>query len=132
MPVSQLVQESPISASRLILVIDDNVDAAASLGMLLELSGNEVLLAHSGEDGLRIARKRRPSAIVVDIGLPGIDGYQVAQALRREPWGQHVRLIALTGWGQTSDKESAANAGFDHHLTKPADADEVHRLIATR
>lgn len=130
-PVSATAQAPRTNASRLILIIDDNVDAAASLGMLLELSGNEVLLAHSGEEGILVARQHRPTAIIIDIGLPGMDGYQVAQELRQEPWGRHVRLIALTGWGQTRDKEAAAAAGFDYHLTKPADADEVHQLIAT-
>ncbi|MDP9066261.1 MAG: ATP-binding protein, partial [Pseudomonadota bacterium] len=116
-------------AAGLILLIDDKVDAAASLGMLLELSDNEVIIAHSGEDGLKAAEKHRPAAIIVDIGLPGMNGYQVAQAVRAESWGAPVLLIALTGWGQTSDKERAKLAGFDHHLTKPADVDEVHALI---
>ncbi len=114
---------------RLILVIDDNGDAAATLGMLLELSNNEVLTAHSGEAGLDIARQRKPAAIVVDIGLPGIDGYEVARTIRREPWGQTILLVALTGWGQTADKQRALAAGFDHHLTKPADPDALQSLI---
>ena len=97
--------------------------------MLLELSNNEVLTAHSGESGIDIARQRRPAAIVVDIGLPGIDGYEVARTIRREPWGQSTFLIALTGWGQAADKERASAAGFDHHLTKPADPDALEELI---
>lgn len=116
-------------AARLILIIDDNADAAATLGMLLELSSNEVLTAHSGESGIDIARQRRPAAIVVDIGLPGVDGYEVARTIRREPWGETTLLIALTGWGQTADKERALAAGFDHHLTKPADPDALEELI---
>ena len=117
------------AAARLILVIDDNADAAATLGMLLELSNNEVLTAHSGEAGIDIARQRRPAAIVIDIGLPGIDGYEVARTIRRESWGQATLLIALTGWGQIADKERALAAGFDHHLTKPADPDALQELI---
>jgi len=116
-------------AARLILVIDDNRDAATSLGMLLELSDNEVLTAYSGDEGLDIARRRQPAAIVIDIGLPGIDGYEVAKAIRREPWGSSALLIALTGWGQAADKQRALAAGFDHHLTKPADPDAVQALI---
>ena len=117
------------SPARLVLVIDDNGGAAATLGMLLELSDNEVLTAHSGEDGLDIARRRKPAAIVVDIGLPGIDGYEVARTIRREPWGQTTLLVALTGWGQAADKQRALAAGFDHHLTKPADPDALQSLI---
>ncbi len=119
----------PANAARLILVIDDNGDAAATLSMLLELSNNEVLTAPSGEEGLNIARQRRPAAIVVDIGLPGIDGYQVARTIRSELWGHAILLIALTGWGQAADKERALAAGFDHHLTKPADPDALQNLI---
>jgi signal transduction histidine kinase/ActR/RegA family two-component response regulator len=119
----------PTHPARLILVIDDNGDAATTLAMLLELSNNEVLTAHSGEAGLRIARERQPAALVVDIGLPGIDGYEVARTVRREAWGQGTLLIALTGWGQTADKERALAAGFDHHLTKPADPDTLQKLI---
>ena len=139
LPASVLTATAPVEppappitkpvASRLILVIDDNADAAATLGMLLELSNNEVLTAHSGESGIDIARQRRPAAIVVDIGLPGIDGYEVARTIRREPWGQGTFLIALTGWGQAADKERASAAGFDHHLTKPADPDALEELI---
>jgi signal transduction histidine kinase/CHASE3 domain sensor protein/ActR/RegA family two-component response regulator len=119
----------PADSARLILVIDDNVDAAATLGMLLELSNNEVLTANSGEQGLDLARQRQPAAVVIDIGLPGMDGYEVAKAIRRESWGHATFLIALTGWGQTSDKERALAAGFDQHLTKPADPDALQELI---
>jgi CheY-like chemotaxis protein len=126
-PASQAPK--PTGAARLILVIDDNADAAATLGMLLELSNNAVLTAHSGEAGIDIARQRRPAAIVIDIGLPGIDGYEVARTIRREPWGHATLLIALTGWGQAADKERALAAGFDHHLTKPADPEALEELI---
>ncbi|HEY0745959.1 MAG TPA: CHASE3 domain-containing protein [Steroidobacteraceae bacterium] len=124
-----LVPLKRINASRLILIIDDNADAAASLGMLLELAGSEVLIAHTGEAGIDVACQYRPNAIIVDIGLPGINGYEVAETLRKEPWCVDVLLIALTGWGQTDDKHRARAAGFDHHVTKPADPDELNRLI---
>lgn len=117
------------AAQRRTLIIDDNADAAATLGMLLELSNNEVLIAHSGEAGLELARERRPDVILVDIGLPGMDGHEVAKAIRREPWGRTTLLIALTGWGQAADKQRAIAAGFDHHLTKPADPDALQELI---
>ncbi len=121
---------APAAGADLVLIIDDNRDAAASLGMLLELSANEVLIAHSGESGLELARRRVPTAIIVDIGLPGIDGYEVARRIRREPWGEGTLLIALTGWGQASDKARAEAAGFDHHLTKPADPDALQELLS--
>lgn len=139
LPASVITQALRVDASpqsleraispRVILIIDDNRDAAATLGMLLELSNNEVLTAASGEDGLAIARERRPMAMVVDIGLPGIDGYQVARSIRLEPWGKSALLIALTGWGQGADKERALAAGFNHHLTKPADPDVLQDLL---
>ena len=123
------VKSDFVHASRVLLIIDDNVDAAASLGMLLEISGNDVLLAHSGEDGLKVAREHHPEAVIIDIGLPGMNGYEVAQALRAEPEGRDILLIALSGWGQTEDKERAVSSGFNHHVTKPADPDEVEQLI---
>ncbi len=112
--------------SRLILIVDDNVDAAASLGMLLELAGNEVLVTHSGADAIAAARLHHPSIVILDIGMPQLDGYQVAAALRREARGSELLLIALTGWGQTEDKQRALQAGFDYHFTKPVDLDAIH------
>jgi two-component system CheB/CheR fusion protein len=116
--------------SRLILIVDDNVDAAASLGMLLELSGNEVLVAHNGRDALAVARLHQPSVVILDIGMPQLDGYQVAETLRRETRGPDILLIALTGWGQSEDKQRALQAGFDHHFTKPVDLDAIQNAIA--
>jgi CheY-like chemotaxis protein len=93
------------------------------------LAGSEVLTTHTGEAGIEVARQYRPNAIIIDIGLPGMNGYAVAEILRKEPWCADVLLIALTGWGQTDDKDRALAAGFDHHVTKPADPDELNRLI---
>jgi CheY-like chemotaxis protein len=116
--------------SRLILIVDDNVDAAASLGMLLELAGNEVLVSHSGTDAIAAARLYHPSIVILDIGMPQLDGYQVAAALRREARGSELLLIALTGWGQTEDKQRALQAGFDYHFTKPVELDAIQNTIA--
>jgi signal transduction histidine kinase/ActR/RegA family two-component response regulator len=121
---------APFDGSRLILIVDDNVDAAASLAMLLELSGNEVLVAHTGQDAIDVARRYRPSIVILDIGLPRLDGYQVAQALRSDWQGARLLIIALTGWGQVQDKQRAMNAGFDYHFTKPVDVDAIQDAIA--
>jgi CheY-like chemotaxis protein len=113
-----------------VLVADDNRDAAVSLGVLLELSDHEVLIAHDGEDALKIAREAMPDAMILDIGMPRLTGDQVARAVRSEPWGQRVYLVAVTGWGEPEDKERASAAGFDHHLTKPVDVDVMEKLLA--
>jgi CheY-like chemotaxis protein len=112
-----------------VLVADDNRDAALSLGALLEMSDHEVLIAHDGEEALRIARHAMPDAMILDIGMPRLSGDQVARAVRNEPWGRRVFLVAVTGWGEPEDKERASAAGFDHHLTKPIDVDELEKLL---
>ncbi len=104
-----------------ILVVDDNVDMANSLGTLLEQAGHTITTAHDGLAALAAARKFHPDAIVLDIGLPGLDGYRVAEALRREPAFANVRLVAVSGYGQAEDRNRAKAAGFDHHLVKPVD-----------
>jgi CheY-like chemotaxis protein len=110
-------------------VVDDNRDAAESLGMILNLYGHEVELAHSGMRALEIANSRPPDIGVLDIGMPDLSGYEVAERIRDEEWGKNVTLIALTGWGQESDKQRALLAGFDHHLTKPIDPEQLKRLF---
>ena len=112
-----------------ILIADDNRDAAQSLGTLLELSNHEVLIANDGEEALRIARQTMPDAMILDIGMPRLTGDQVARAIRSEAWGGKVLMIAVTGWGEPEDKASATAAGFDHHLTKPIDIDEMEKLL---
>ena len=113
----------------LVLVADDNVDAAESLGMLLEMAGCEVLLVRDGVEAVKLAQQRRPQVAVLDIGMPGLNGYQVAEQIRAAGWGKEVLLIAATGWGQAADKARALAAGFDHHLTKPIDSDQLEALI---
>ncbi len=112
-----------------ILIADDNRDAADSLGMLLELAGHDVKVAHSGAAALAAGETYRPDVVILDIGMPDMSGYDVARAARRESWGRSVHLIALTGWGQASDKERAMAAGFDRHLVKPIDADILSALL---
>jgi two-component system CheB/CheR fusion protein len=121
--------EEKAGTPRRILVADDNRDNADSLSMLLKLSGHEVHLAHSGTAAFESAKRLRPDIGVFDIGMPDLDGYQLAERIRHEAWGKKIRLIALTGWGQESDKRRAHLAGFDHHLTKPVDPDQLERLF---
>jgi len=112
-----------------VLLADDNHDAADSLAMLLEMNGYLVTVGYNGSQALELARKSRPSVMILDIGMPDITGFEVARRVRTEPWGQGIFLIAVTGWGQKEDKARAAIAGFDHHLTKPVDPDEVENVL---
>jgi PAS domain S-box-containing protein len=116
---------------RRVLVVDDNVDSAESLAMVLRLSGHEVRTVHEGAAVLGAARDFRPQAVLLDIGLPGgLTGYDLAPRLRGEPGLGSVLLIALTGYGQEEDRRRAREVGFDHHLTKPADLSVLHALLA--
>ena len=120
------------TAQRLrILVVEDNRDAAESLRMLLGLMGHDVKVTFSGPDGLAAASSWNPQAVVCDIGLPGLDGYGVARALRQKPATAQVRLIALTGYGSDDDRRRAHEAGFDFHLVKPAAPELLQELLTT-
>ncbi len=114
---------------RRVLLADDNRDAADSLAVLLELAGHEVRVAYLGRDALTLAQEFRPDTAVLDIGMPDLNGYEVAAALRRESWGRDLRLIALTGWGQDSDRRRAREAGFDLLLVKPVDPDRLQESL---
>lgn len=108
-----------------VLIIDDNEDAAESLAMLLEAEGHLTCTANDGKTGLQRASDFPADAIVLDIGLPDLDGYEVARLIRQKPSGENTLLIAVTGWGQEKDRQAAASAGFDFHFTKPVDLDEL-------
>jgi PAS domain S-box-containing protein len=124
--------EAPGPAGLRILVADDNVDAASMLAELLRLSGHEVRVAHDGRAALATAQAFRPELALLDIGMPGMNGYEVAAALRRLDGGARTQLIAVTGWGAQDDRDRASAAGFDHHLTKPVDLAALNRLLAAR
>jgi CheY-like chemotaxis protein/anti-sigma regulatory factor (Ser/Thr protein kinase) len=113
-----------------VLVVDDNRDAAASLGMVLEGLGAKVRLAHDGHEALDAFGAADPAIVVLDIGMPGMDGYEVARALRARYPDRHPALVALTGWGQEQDRRRAREAGFEHHLVKPAEMDALQSLLA--
>jgi|SRR5215207_10470713 len=119
--------ESP--SARRVLIADDNEDSATMLSLIVKLQGHTVFTAFNGEQALELAEKERPDVLVLDIGMPQMDGYKVAQCIRRFPWGQRVKLIAATGYGEAQDVERAKAAGFDHHLLKPMEAEAIERLI---
>ena len=122
---------APAERSLRVLVVDDNIDAAESLAMLLQASGHDVRTAHTGPTGAEAALGYKPQAVLLDIGLPGLDGYQVAKLIRGHFDRGQTTLIALTGYGQETDREKSREAGFDHHLLKPADFDRVLEILAT-
>jgi len=113
-----------------VLVADDSVDIAESLGRVLSMSGYEVHIAHDGAQALAMAGALRPDIAVLDIGLPGMNGYDLARAIRDEPWGRSMTLIAVTGWGQLNDRRRSSRAGFDHHLVKPVEPAALLELLA--
>jgi signal transduction histidine kinase/CheY-like chemotaxis protein len=132
---SNLVPVSIASASRTpphgkVVVVDDNRDSADALGLVLEMQGYEVMVGYSGHDALRLAQHLKPEAVILDIGMPDLTGYEVARRLRGEHWGREIFLVAMTGWGQARDKEFAREAGFDQHFTKPLDPDDLNRQLA--
>jgi CheY-like chemotaxis protein len=117
------------SPHRRMLVVDDNVDAADSLSMVLDALGHSVKAAYEGATALELMDSFAPEVVLLDIGLPEMDGLEVARRIRARPDGEAVRLIALTGWGQDEDKRRTQEAGFDEHLTKPVDAVSLATLI---
>jgi len=117
------------SNKRSVLVVDDNVDSAMSMAMLLRVVGHEVEVAHDGQGALDQVAKAVPDVVLLDIGLPGMSGLEVARHLRARPDGGRLRLYAMTGYGQESDRERSAAAGFDGHLVKPVQANELLALI---
>jgi PAS domain S-box-containing protein len=131
--VPEALLDTPLpDRARLILIADDNQDAASSLAMLLRLQGHETLLAHDGEQALSTYRLHEPDICLLDIGMPQRNGNSVAQAIRESNGGARPLLVAITGWGQDSDRDRALAAGFDHHMTKPVDLDKLERLIGGR
>jgi signal transduction histidine kinase/ActR/RegA family two-component response regulator len=118
------------AASRRILVVDDNRDAAQSLGLLLQSLGNDVRIAHSGVDAIITARAYHPAVVLLDIGMPGMDGYEAARKLREDPHLGGIILIALTGWGQDEDRQRSREAGFNHHLVKPIDIEVLEKILS--
>jgi CheY-like chemotaxis protein len=122
----------PNCGSQRILIVDDNRDAAESMSALLELKGHAVQTAYDGVEAIKAVEVFAPEVVLLDIGLPNMDGYEVARRIRAMRSGKEVLLFALTGWGQESDKEQTRAAGFDEHLTKPVNAALISTLIAAQ
>jgi CheY-like chemotaxis protein/two-component sensor histidine kinase len=117
--------------NRRILIVDDNRDAATSLAILLKMSGNQIYTAHDGVDACLVAEEQRPDLVLLDIGLPTLNGYEVCRKLRAQPWGRSMVLVALTGWGHEADRRKSSEAGFDGHLVKPVDPAALGQLLAS-
>ena len=126
------VDDAPaaVSTRRRILVVDDNLDSAQSLALLLKLVGNDTEIANDGYEAIEKFRSFRPDTMLLDIGMPGMSGYEVCRAVRAESAGKDLLIIAMTGWGQESDRQQSREAGFDHHLVKPVDHAELQNLLA--
>ncbi|MGH8587062.1 MAG: ATP-binding response regulator [Gammaproteobacteria bacterium] len=117
-------------AGRRILVVDDNPDTADSLGMLLRMMGNEVHMAHDGLEAVGAAAAFRPDVVLLDLGLPKLNGYEAARRIREQDGGTDMVLVAVTGWGQEEDRRRSKEAGFDHHMTKPVEFAALQKLLA--
>ena len=138
LPESVTIEETPkpLPASspeprvpRRVLVVDDNTDNAELLKILLEDEGHETFMAHDGVEGLAAAERLRPDVVLMDLGLPRIDGFDACRRIREQPWGKQILVIAITGWGQDVDRRRSQEAGFDHHLVKPVDAQAISALM---
>lgn len=116
---------------RKVLIVDDNHDNADLCAIILRKAGHEVRTAYSGDEALSIAPEFKPDFALLDIGMPGMDGYELAQHMRTNGWSKNMTLIAITGWGHEEDKLRALSAGFDHHLTKPFDVEMLEKMITS-
>ncbi len=123
-------EEQNIKSALRILVVDDNRDSADSLAMLLRVTGNEVRTAYDGQEGVDAAQDYRPHVVLLDIGLPKLNGYEACRYIRKQPWGKSIVLIAATGWGQEEDRRKSQEAGFDHHMVKPVNPRVLMKLLA--
>jgi CheY-like chemotaxis protein len=110
-------------------VVDDNADAASTLDMLLRSLGHETCVVHDGTAALKMANQFRPDVVLLDIGMPGLDGYEVARRLRAMQKGATFRIVAITGWGQEADRQKSREAGFDVHLVKPVEPTDLVRVL---
>ena len=126
-----VTDRTPVVGRRRILIVDDHEDGAESLAMLLQFVGHETHKARDGVEAIDAAERLRPDAVLLDIGLPGLNGYEVCRRIRQEPWGKHMVIVALTGWGQEEDRHRSREAGFNTHIVKPVNHEVLLKLLAT-
>ena len=112
-----------------VLVVDDNRDSAQTLAMMLKIMGNDVRTAHDGLEAIEQAQDYQPDVLLLDLGMPKLNGYDVCRRIREQAWGAKLQIIALTGWGQAEDRQRTKDAGFDHHLVKPVDVTRLRELL---
>lgn len=112
-----------------VLLVDDNADSSEPLSLLLQSKGHETRVSTDGEEAILVADDFRPNCVVLDLGLPRMDGYEVARRLRERPYGAELVLVALTGWAGKDVRSKAADAGFDYHLVKPVNWEELERIV---
>jgi CheY-like chemotaxis protein len=122
-------RSAPLPTGLRVLVVDDNRDSASSLATLLRISGNETALAYDGLEAIEVAEEFAPDLVLLDIGLPKLNGYDAARRIREQPWGKNTMLVALTGWGQEEDRRKSMEVGFNHHLVKPVDHNSLMILL---
>ncbi len=128
-PQASTSGQTPGNVRRKILVADDNKDAADSLSMLLLVMGNDVRTASDGQEALEIASEFRPDVILLDIGMPRLNGYDTCHRIREQPWGKNILIVAVTGWGQQEDRRRSTEVRFDHHMVKPVAPAELEKLL---
>ena len=129
-PSPAAIRDSSPTVRRRVLIVDDNVDGAQSLAMMLKLHGHETHVAHDGLEALDAAGRLRPDAVLLDIGLPKLSGYEACRHIREHAWGKNLLVVALTGWGQEEDRRKSREAGFDAHIVKPVDIDAIIKILA--
>jgi CheY-like chemotaxis protein len=127
-PEPTVNEPTPIAALR-ILIVDDSRDSAESLAMLFKIAGNETHSVYDGLAAVNAAESLKPDVVLLDIGMPKLNGFEVARRIREQPWGKDMVLVALTGWGQDEDRQKSREAGFDGHLLKPVDFDALMHLL---
>lgn len=136
---NQMANANPMTAAAVkttpkrfrILVVDDNLDSALSLAMMLSIMGHETRTAHDGESAVATAESFLPEVVLLDIGLPKLNGYEVAQRIREQEWGTSMFLIAVTGWGQEEDRQRSSEVGLNVHMVKPVEPSALEKLLAS-
>ncbi len=123
-------EQREAAPKRRILVVDDNRDSAISMAMMLRLLGDEVRTAHDGVEAVEVAETFRPQVILMDVGMPRLNGYEATRRIREQPWGRSIIVIALTGWGQEGDRLQSREAGCNGHLVKPVSLPDLEKLLS--